>query len=135
MGIDTETILRNERFDEQLSWTPSFRDYWSRMVVSVPVEYIRLYGRLMQDTMIATVTRQAFEAGWNARERFPPSRRATRRTPVMPLKKGSKARSKKGIASNIRTERRHGKPQRQAVAIAMRLAGKRRPRGKARRGK
>lgn len=42
----------------------------------------------------------------------------------MPLKKGSKARSKKGIASNIRTEIRAGKKPKQAVAIAMRLAGK-----------
>ena len=48
-----------------------------------------------------------------------------------PLKKGSKAKSKKGIASNIRTEIRAGRPQKQAVAIAMRLAGKRRPTRKA----
>lgn len=42
----------------------------------------------------------------------------------MPLRKGSRAKSKKGISANIRTEIRHGKPQKQAVAIAMRLAGK-----------
>jgi hypothetical protein len=48
----------------------------------------------------------------------------------MPLKKGRAAKSKKGISSNIRTEMRHGKPQRQSIAIAMRLAGKPRPRGK-----
>jgi hypothetical protein len=42
----------------------------------------------------------------------------------MPLKKGSKARSRKGISSNIRAEVKAGKPQRQAIAIAMKLAGK-----------
>ena len=39
----------------------------------------------------------------------------------MTLKSGS---SKKTVASNIRTEVRAGKPQAQAVAIAMRKAGK-----------
>lgn len=39
----------------------------------------------------------------------------------MPLKKGS---GKKVISSNIRTEMRAGKPQRQAIAIAMSKAGK-----------
>lgn len=39
----------------------------------------------------------------------------------MPLKPGS---SKKVISENIRTEIRHGKPREQAIAIAMRKAGK-----------
>lgn len=50
----------------------------------------------------------------------------------MPLRKGSKAKSKKGIASNIRTMRHEGRKPKQAVAIAMRLAGKPRPRKKGR---
>lgn len=39
----------------------------------------------------------------------------------MPLKKG---KSEETISENIRTERRAGKPQKQAVAIAMREADK-----------
>ncbi len=42
----------------------------------------------------------------------------------MPLKKGS---SKNAISKNIKTERAHGKPQKQAVAIAMNMAGKHKP--------
>lgn len=42
----------------------------------------------------------------------------------MPLKKGS---SKKVISENIRTEMAHGRPQKQAIAMSLRAAGKSKP--------
>ena len=44
----------------------------------------------------------------------------------MPLKSGS---SKKVISSNIKTEMAHGKPQKQAIAIAYSKAGKSKGKG------
>jgi hypothetical protein len=45
----------------------------------------------------------------------------------MPLIKGKKAKTPAGISANIRAEKKAGRPQDQAVAIAMRVAGKPKP--------
>ncbi|EDP46283.1 hypothetical protein [Rickettsiella grylli] len=44
----------------------------------------------------------------------------------MPLIKGKAAKTPKGISANIKQEIKAGKPQKQAVAIAYRLAKKNR---------
>jgi hypothetical protein len=54
----------------------------------------------------------------------------------MPLLGGKKARTRAGIAQNIKTELRAGRPRDQSIAIAMRAAGKeRQPPSAARRRK
>lgn len=50
----------------------------------------------------------------------------------MPLKKGS---SRATIGHNIKKEQASGKPRKQAIAIALRTAGKARPRKGAKRGR
>jgi hypothetical protein len=42
----------------------------------------------------------------------------------MPLVKGAKSKTKKGVSENIRREMDAGKPQKQAIAIALSVAGK-----------
>lgn len=49
-------------------------------------------------------------------KRKPALKKATTRSKTMPLKKSA---SKKAVSSNIKTEIKAGKPQKQAVAIAL----------------
>lgn len=48
----------------------------------------------------------------------------------MPLAKGPAGKTPAGISKNIKAEMAAGKPQKQAVAIAMRIAGKPKPKKK-----
>jgi hypothetical protein len=51
-------------------------------------------------------------------------RLSKKRREKMPLIKGKAAKSKKNIAKNIQREIESGKPKKQAVAIALSVAGK-----------
>ena len=53
--------------------------------------------------------------------RKPALKKATTRSKTMPLKKSA---SKKAVVSNIKTEIKAGKPQKQAVAIALSVQDK-----------
>ena len=48
----------------------------------------------------------------------------------MPLIKGKRAKTKKGISHNVKVEEAAGKPHNQAIAIAMSEAGKSRKKSK-----
>lgn len=53
----------------------------------------------------------------------------------MPLLKGAKAKTKKGVSENIRREMHAGKSQKQSVAIALSVAGKAKAKGNKKKGK
>ena len=63
--------------------------------------------------------RKGWSATWHSMDRK--HRISEEGQQVMPLKKG---KSKKVISDNIKTEMKAGRPKRQAIAIAMSKAGK-----------
>ena len=86
---------------------------------------LRNEGEIVPDGLSITVTERAYYIYYQEKGKQRMSVRIPKKEIFMPLKKG---RSKKAISENIRTEMHSGRPQKQAIAIAMSMARKRKPR-------